>query len=281
MRSALLTALVMCAFAGNSILNRLALAGGHIDAVAFGVIRLTSGAIVLGALSLGLRRGLPLASRRRWIEAPALALYVFGFSLAYLRLDAGTGALVLFGGVQVVMFAAAVPGRPPPRRWIGALVALAGLAFLSGGFAGGALGVPLMTAAALGWGIYSLSGRSAGDPLAATAANFVLAGAGALLLTPLLVPAGAVPTAQGVSLAVASGAVTSGLGYALWYAVLPRLAPETAGVAQLTVPVFAILGGAFLLAEEPSARTLVACAVILGGVALSLLPQRRMGSSGS
>ena len=281
MRLVLLTALVMCAFAGNSILNRLALADGAMDAMAFGVIRLVAGAVMLGALALGTGRVLPLGDRRRWIEAPALALYVFGFSLAYLRLEAGTGALVLFGGVQVVMFgAAAVAGRPPLRRWLGAAVALAGLALLSGGLGGAALGVPLMLAAALGWGLYSLSGRGAGDPLAATAANFVLAAAAAVLLSPLLAWGGEV-TWHGALLAVLSGAVTSGLGYALWYAVLPRLAPEVAGLAQLSVPVIAILGGAILIGEAPSARTLLACAVILAGVALGLLPQRRIGSSGS
>ena len=281
MRYALLTAVVMCAFAGNSILNRLALAGGHIDPVMFGVVRLAAGALVLVALSLGLRRGLPLASRRRWIEAPALALYVFGFSLAYLRLDAGTGALILFGGVQAVMFAAAIPNRPPLRRWIGAAVALTGLAVLSGGLSGATAGVPLMAAASLGWGIYSLSGRSTGDPLAATAANFTLAGIAALVLAPLILAPDAAPTLGGIALAVTSGAITSGLGYALWFAVLPRLSPETAGLAQLTVPVIAILGGALFLAEVPTALTVIASAVILGGVALGLLPQRRIGSRGS
>ena len=281
MRYALLTTVVMCAFAGNSILNRLALAGGHIDPVMFGVVRLAAGALILVALSLELRRGLPLASRRRWIEAPALALYVFGFSLAYLRLDAGTGALILFGGVQAVMFAAAIPNRPPLRRWIGAAVALTGLAVLSAGLSGATAGVPLMAAASLGWGIYSLSGRSTGDPLAATAANFTLAGIAALVLAPLILAPDAAPTLGGIALAVTSGAITSGLGYALWYAVLPRLSPETAGLAQLTVPVIAILGGALFLAEVPTALTVIASAVILGGVALGLLPQRRIGSRGS
>ena len=281
MRYALLTTVVMCAFAGNSILNRLALVGGHIDPVMFGVVRLAAGALILVALSLELRRGLPLASRRRWIEAPALALYVFGFSLAYLRLDAGTGALILFGGVQAVMFAAAIPNRPPLRRWIGAAVALTGLAVLSAGLSGATAGVPLMAAASLGWGIYSLSGRSTGDPLAATAANFTLAGIAALVLAPLILAPDAAPTLGGIALAVTSGAITSGLGYALWYAVLPRLSPETAGLAQLTVPVIAILGGALFLAEVPTALTVIASAVILGGVALGLLPQRRIGSRGS
>ena len=281
MRAVFLTALVMCAFAGNSILNRMALSGGGMDAFAFGAIRLVAGAAVLAVLAAGLGRGLPLGDRRRWVEAPTLALYVFGFSLAYLRLDAGTGALILFGGVQVVMFAAAIPRRPPLRRWIGAAVALAGLALLSGGPGGDMSGMVLMSAAALGWGLYSLSGRGAGDPLAATAANFVLAGAGALALSPLFLSLDAPLTARGILLAVLSGAVTSGLGYALWYSVLPRLAPEAAGLAQLCVPVIAILGGAVLIGESASARTLAACAVILGGVALGLLPQRRIDSRGS
>ena len=281
MRLALLTALVMCAFAGNSILNRLALSDGQMDAVVFGVIRLVSGAAALAALATGRRRGLPLRDRRRWVEVPALVLYVFGFSLAYRRLDAGTGALILFGGVQVVMFAAAISDRPPLRRWIGAAIALAGLALLAEALRGDLAGVLLMSAAAVGWGLYSLSGRGVGDPLAATTANFVLAGAASLMLVPFLLPSLAGLPLRGVGLAVLSGAVTSGLGYALWYGVLPRLASEVAGLAQLCVPVIAILGGAVVIGEVPSGRTLAACLVILGGVALGLVPQRRMASSGS
>ena len=246
------------------------------DALWFGVIRLGAGTVTLVAMVRLTGRRLPLWSRRRWIEAPALALYVFGFSLAYRQLDAGTGALILFGGVQIVMFAGAVAARPPLRRWIGGAMAVAGLALLSGGQAGPLLGVACMTASALGWGVYSLSGRRAGDPIAVTAANFVLAGAGSLLLVPFVVGAGAPIPARGVVLAVLSGAFTSGLGYALWYTVLPRLAAEVAGLAQLTVPVIAIASGAVLLAELPAGRTLLACAIILGGVTLGLVPRRRV-----
>ena len=277
----LLTALVMCAFAANSVLNRMALADGEAEPFAFGVLRLVAGALALSAICLASRRSLPVRERRRWVEAPALALYVFGFSLAYTRLDAGTGALILFAGVQVVMFSAAIPSRPPLRRWLGAGIALAGLTVLSGGLHGSGPGIALMSAAALGWGIYSISGRSAGDPLAATAANFVLAGGAALLLWPIFGESVELPSARGALLAILSGAVASGLGYALWYAVLPRLAPEAAGLAQLTVPVIAFAAGATLLGELPAAQALAACAVILGGVALGLLPQRRIGSSAS
>ena len=275
MRLFLLTALVMTAFAGNSVLNRMALLDGRMDAVAFGAIRLVAGAVALAALVLVSRRSLPLLSPRRLIEAPALALYVFGFSLAYRKLDAGTGALILFGGVQVVMFAGALASRPPPRRWIGAAVAICGLALLAAGGTGGTGAMVLMAAAAAGWGVYSLSGRRSGDPLSDTAANFGLAALAALVGVPLLPQGEAALSGGGIALAVLSGAVTSGLGYALWYTVLPRLPAEAAGLAQLSVPVIAILAGAVLLGEAPPLRTVAACAVILGGVALGLAPARR------
>ncbi|RFU12762.1 DMT family transporter [Rhodobacteraceae bacterium W635] len=289
MRLFLLTALTMLAFAANSILNRMALAAGDIDAMGFAVIRVAAGAAVLVLLAIVQRRRLPLVAPGRAAGVMSLCLYLIGFSVAYLRLDAGLGALILFGCVQITMFAGAViAGETVPRaRWIGAGVALIGLAWLV--WPAGAVQVPLlgtlfMALAGAGWGVYSLAGRKSGDPLAATAANFLLAvpvcGAAALLLPGAAEPPAITP--RGVVLAGLSGAVTSGLGYALWYSVLPRLDSAVAGLVQLTVPVIAILGGIALLGEGVSLRLAAAGAVVLGGIAYGLLaPQRRIGSSGS
>lgn len=278
-----LTALTMVAFAANSLLNRAALADGATGPAAFAAIRLVSGAICLAALA-AMRRGLPpLLVRRRWTGAGALSLYMLGFSFAYVALDAGLGALLLFGVVQVTMFSAAVTSgeRPPAARWIGAALALGGLAWLVWP---GTVAPPdptavlLMVAAGVGWGVYSLAGRSAADPLAETAANFLAAAPLALLVWALLPDA---VSGKGAMLAVVSGAVTSGLGYALWYSVLPRLLASVAALAQLTVPVIAVAGGVLLLGEGLTLRLVLASAVILGGVAFGVVAQRRIGSRAS
>ncbi|WP_071672878.1 DMT family transporter [Nioella nitratireducens] len=289
MRLVALTALTMLAFAANSLLNRMALAGGDIDATGFAIVRVASGAAVLVVLSLVQRRGLPILAPGRIVGALSLVLYLMGFSIAYIRLDAGLGALILFGMVQITMFAGAVIARDTvaPARWIGSGVALVGLGWLVS--PAGALSVPpfgaaVMALAGIGWGLYSLVGRKAGDPLAATAANFLLA-APVCLILPMVLPTqmGAMPmTARGIGLACVSGAVTSGLGYALWYSLLPRLETAVAGLVQLSVPVIALVGGVLLLGETATPRLVLAAAIVLGGIAFGLLaPQRRMGSSGS
>lgn len=272
MRLFLLTAVVMVAFAANSVLNRMAVGAGEIGAVEFALIRVLAGAVVLLALvawrGLGWR-GASLAG------VAGLSVYLFGFSLAYGQLDAGTGALVLFGVVQVTMFAGALlAGEAVPAwRWAGAGLALAGLAVLVAPAGGAWLGFAAMAAAGVGWGVYSLAGRGARDALAATAGNFALAlvpAAGVALVAG--VEFGTV-TGRGVALAVVSGAVTSGLGYALWYAVLPALGAGRAAVAQLTVPLIAAAGGAVLMGEAVGWRFAVAAALVLGGVAWASLPR--------
>lgn len=283
-RLALLTAATMVAFAANSVLNRWALLDGATGPAAFQALRVVSGAACL-ALLLLLKGGLPrLLVRGRALGSGSLMLYMAGFSFAYVVLDAGVGALILFGGVQVTMFAGAVLSgeRPGPARWIGAIVAFGGLVWL---LWPGAVGAPpvgpalLMAAAALGWGLYSLHGRGASDPLAETGANFICAAPLALALW-LVLPDGM--STQGAVLAVISGAATSGLGYALWYTVLPGLDRAVAALAQLTVPVIAVIGGILLLGETASLRLVLASAVVLGGVAFGVLaPQRSIGSSGS
>jgi drug/metabolite transporter (DMT)-like permease len=287
MRLAALTALVMTAFAANSILNRMAVGPGLIGATDFALIRAVAGAAMLVALVLVQRRALPLLSRRRIPGALGLAVYLLGFSFAYLAIDAGIGALILFGGVQLTMFAGAVLAGEamPSRRWIGAGLAMAGLAWLvwpTDAVALPPLATVAMLAAALGWGVYSLVGRRATDPLAETAANFILAAplcALALLAVPGVGPSA---TGQGVALAILSGAVTSGLGYALWYAVLPRLEASVSGLVQLSVPVIAMAGGVLLLNEAVTPRMAGAALVTLGGIAYGLGAfQRTRGSSGS
>ena len=269
MRLALTVALVMIAFAANSVLNRLALDGGWAGPGAFAAVRLASGAAVLALLVRLSGRRMPWApAGRRAAGAATLAVYVLGFSFAYLTLAAGTGALILFGGVQVTMFAGALIGgeRPSPARWAGAALAAAGVAWLcwpAGGTAPDPLGAALMGAAAVGWGLYSLLGRRAGDPLGNTAANFAVAAPAGLVAWAVAQDGMA---AEGLALAVLSGAVTSGLGYALWYRVLPALAASAAALAQLTVPVIAQAGGALVLGEALTGRFAVAAALVAAGV---------------
>lgn len=279
MRLFLLTALTMIAFAANSILNRQALAAQLIDPVAFGQVRLVAGAATLTVLSLALARGHGLLRQASLAGVLSLFVYVFGFSAAYVALDAGLGALLLFGTVQLTMIVGAIlrGERPGPRRLVGAAVAFLGLAWLlwpaGGGAAPAALPAVMMIAAGVGWGIYSLAGRRVSDPLSATAANFLYAAVAALALwvvMPTGAAAGTALSTAGLALAVISGAVTSGLGYALWYHVLPLLQATQAAVAQLTVPVIALAGGALLLGEAPGASVILASAVVLGGVALSV-----------
>lgn len=272
MRLLLITILTMVAFAANSVLNRSAVASFDTGPEAFAVIRTIAGAVTL-MLLLALRgQGRAFGAwSQRLPGAAMLALYMAGFSLAYRSLEAGIGALILFGGVQITMFAGAFVGREPipTWRWIGAGVSMTGLLVLvwpSGGSAPSLAGALLMAAAAVGWGFYSLLGRKVSDPLAATAWNFLLA-------VPLVAPLallGLSGTAAGYGLAVVSGAVTSGLGYALWYKIVPQLGATRAAVAQLSVPVIATLGGVLLLSEPASLRLAIATCLVLGGIAVSL-----------
>ena len=256
----------------NSLLCRLALQQGGIDPASFASVRLVSGALLLAAI-VRLRAGPPAAARTDWLAAAMLWLYVAGFSFAYLTLSAGTGALILFGAVQVTMFTAGLRSgeRFTAAAWAGLMLAVAGLLYLvSPGLAAPPpLGAALMAIAGFAWGIYSLRGRGAGDPVAATAGNFLRAAPLALLLSAAFASAFQA-TFSGVALAVASGALTSGLGYVVWYAALPGLSALRAASVQLSVPPLAALGGALLLAEAVSLRLLLASAAILGGIALVL-----------
>ncbi len=277
MRLVLLTALALTAFAANSVLNRFAVGMGQIDPVSFAVVRLLAGAAMLAVL-VGFRS---LAGGVVWPGWPGrlagvlgLTFYLFAFSLAYVALDAGAGALILFGAVQITMFGGALLARDvvPRLRWAGAGMAFSGLVVLLWPGMGVPLSLPhavLMAGAGVGFGVYSLAGRRAGDPLAGTAWNFVLSvplGLAAGLALGVM-PAGT--TGLGVLLAVVSGAVTSGLGYAIWYSVVPALGSGRAAVAQLSVPVLTALAGIVFLGEAVDARFIAAAAFVLGGVALA------------
>lgn len=281
MRLVVLTSLVMLAFAANSVLNRAALLAPEIDALSFAWIRTASGALALLVLVAVKERGLPLAGPLRPLGALSLAVYMLGFSLAYVAIDTGVGALILFGGAQATMFIGArVMGEHvPPARWIGAGVALVGLAWLcwpSESFALSPVHAALMVAAAFAWGVYSLVGRRAGPPLRASAANFLLA-APLCIIVAFAMPVqldGAETTARGITLALLSGVVTSAMANAVWYAVLPHLKASVAGLAMVTVPVIALVGGVVFLGEAVSLRLVLASVLVLSGVALGVLAPR-------
>lgn len=281
MRLILLTTLVMIAFAANSILGRWAIGPGHMDATGFGLLRLGSGAAMLWVLCVLQGQRSTEGWRRSLAGGASLTLYMVGFSVAYAALDAGLGALVLFGVVQVSMFGwGLIRGQATaPLQILGAGLALAGLAYVV--WPGGEVTAPLwavlsMGAGGLGWGIYSLVGRGAKAPLPASAANFALA---TLMILPAVwaLGGGSVVTPFGCLLAVISGAVTSGLGYALWYRVLPQIAGPVAATVQLSVPVIAILAGTLLLGEPLGPRLILGTLAVLGGIAVVIFcaPKRR------
>ena len=267
-----LAAAAMLAFAANSILCRLALQQEAIDPASFGTIRLVSGAIALGVI-VRLRSGRRSSSHVDWFAAAMLFVYVVFFSFAYLSLSAGTGALILFGAVQLTMLGWGLWSgeRFTPVAWFGLFLAVAGLGYLvSPGIAAPRfLGAVLMAVAGLAWGIYSLRGRGVADPLTATAGNFARAAPFALMLS-VFFAFKAHADAAGIGLAIASGALTSGIGYVIWYAALSRLSAMRAATVQLSVPLIAAFGGVAFLSESLTLRLVVASAAILGGIALVL-----------
>ncbi len=272
MRLILITVLVMIAFAANSVLTRFAINGGYIDPTGFALLRVTSGAVVLSSL-LWLRGGaLQLMNRQRFFGASMLALYIIGFSLAYLTLDAGLGALILFASVQIGMFAhAALFGVGlSARQATGAAVAFPGLVLVLWPGVGvdvDLAGAFLMIAAGLGWAAYTISGKGSANPLANTAANFVIC---VPLVACLLLFKTTSFTSFGVFLGVICGGITSGLGYALWYSVLPKIPQSNAAVIQSSVPVIAIIAGAVLLSEPLGLKVVVATGLVLGGILLAV-----------
>jgi len=272
-----LTIAALIGFAANSLLCRTALGDGAIDAASFTLIRIGSGAGVLALIVLAHRGS--FAGAGSWPSGAALFAYAAAFSFAYLRLTTATGALILFATVQTTMITYGVVRGDRPRmlEWGGIAIAACGLIalVLPGLAAPDPIGALLMAAAGVAWGVYSLRGRGAKRPLATTADNFLRAVPFAALLLIALPIAGGTVSITGVVLAAASGAIASGLGYSLWYAALPHLAPARAAIVQLAVPVIAAAGGAAILGESVTLRLTGATAAILGGIALALAARRR------
>jgi drug/metabolite transporter (DMT)-like permease len=278
MRLAFLTAFTLIAFAANSLLCRMALGGHFIDPVSFTTLRLGSGAVALVALArVTAATGSPGVGGGTWVSGAALFVYALAFSLAYLSLSAGTGALILFASVQVTMIGAALRAgeRLTLTQWLGSLAAMGGLVYLvlPGIAAPDLPGAVLMGASGISWGLYSLRGRGSPHPVAMTAGNFARS-------APLALAASAVAFAaihlqpRGVLLALVSGMLTSGVGYVLWYTALRSLTTTQASLVQLAVPVLAAFGGLAFLSERLSFRLVMASILILGGVALAVTPRR-------
>ena len=272
LQTSLLTTLTMIAFASNSVLNRLALGQNTIDATSYTTVRLISGAVMLFMIASLYRKNEQLILRGSWISAAFLFLYAITFSFAYLSLTAGTGALILFGSVQITMIIAALNSgeRPHIFEWIGLFLALGGLVYLvfPGLAAPPPLGSVLMTIAGIAWGFYSIRGRGSNNPLAVTAGNFVYA-IPMILLIRLVSLSNIHVSTNGILLATLSGALASGMGYVIWYAALRGLTTIRAAIVQLSVPVIAAWSGVIFLAENISLRLLVAGVFILGGITLT------------
>jgi drug/metabolite transporter (DMT)-like permease len=278
LRTITFTALALVAFAANSVLCRIALSQATIDAATFSTIRLTAGAATLLLITVLTRGGAP-GVETSWISAAMLFLYAVPFSFAYIRLTTGAGALILFGCVQLTMMSAALWSgeRPHPLQWLGLGLALGGLMYLvlPGLAAPSLLGASLMALAGFSWGVYSLRGRGAADPLAQTTNNFVRTVPLVVVVSLFTMPQFHVQR-KGVLLAVASGALASGLGYVVWYQALRGLTATRAAVVQLLVPILAAVGGVIFLAEAISLRLAVAAVIVLGGIALALIGRERL-----
>lgn len=274
-RIAALTSLAMVAFACNSLLCRVALKHTGIDAASFTTIRLISGAAMLW-LVVRISRGTQ-TGRGNWPSAFALFVYAAGFSFAYVSLPASTGALLLFGAVQATMIGHGIWAGERLRRLqlVGLVLALGGLVglLLPGLSAPPLLGSLLMLSAGVAWGVYSLRGKGAGDPTRVTAGNFLRAVPIAAALS-ILMHSGASLDSAGLLYAVASGAVASGIGYAIWYTALPALKATSAATVQLSVPVIAAMGGIVFLDESATVRLVLASVAILGGIALVILEKQ-------
>ena len=276
LRVLVLTSLAMLAFAGNSLFCRLALKHTNIDAASFTTIRLLSGAAMLWLVVRVRNSG--HAGRGSWVSALALFAYAAGFSFAYVNLSVATGALLLFGAVQATMIGVGIwrGERLHGPQLIGLLLAVGGLIglLLPGLSAPPPKAAALMLGAGVAWGLYSLRGKGAGDSTKVTAGNFLLAVPMALTVS-VLHRHGTSLDHAGVLYAIASGALASGLGYAIWYAALPALQATTAAVVQLCVPVITTLGGLAFLGEPITPRVMLASGAILGGIALVVLGAQR------
>jgi drug/metabolite transporter (DMT)-like permease len=271
--TAALTVLALIAFAANSVLCRLALAEPIIDPASYTAVRLITGAVTLWIVA-GFQGGRSFGkSGGNWISAAMLFLYAATFSFAYVSLSAGTGALILFAAVQITMISVglATGERPEILEWLGLLIAISGLIYLvsPGITAPSIVGSVLMASAGIAWGIYSLRGRGASDPVAVTTDNFLRTVPLAIGLILLWLSTLSI-TPMGFLWAALSGSITSGLGYVFWYAALPRLTATRAATVQLIPAPLAALGGVVVLSEAISLRLVISTVVILGGVGLAI-----------
>jgi drug/metabolite transporter (DMT)-like permease len=277
--TALLTSLALLAFASNSLLTRLALGAGAMDAATFTTVRLAAGACVLAAIVRAQGHRLWSGGGGRGVVGPlSLFAYAAPFTFAYLRIGAATGALILFGAVQITMIGAGIAAgeRPRLRSWLGIAAAAAGLAWLTlpALRRPDPIGSALMVVAGCAWGVYSLAGKKATNALAANARSF--AGAVPLAVAVNLIAMSSVKVSgRGLVLAAISGGVTSGVGYAIWYRALRGLTATQAGILQLSVPVIAAAGAVAFLGESVSSRLAIAGAAVIGGVALVLSDRAR------
>ena len=268
-----LTLLALIAFAANSLFCRLALAEPIIDPASYTAVRLITGAVALWIIAVLRPNGSFGKSGGSWISAAMLFLYAVTFSFAYISLSAGTGALILFAAVQITMIAVGLymGERPGILEWLGLLIAIAGLIYLvsPGITAPSTAGSVVMATAGIAWGVYSLRGRGASNPVRVTTDNFLRTVPLAIAVVLLRLPELTI-TPRGFLWAALSGSVTSGVGYVLWYAALPRLTATRAATLQLAVPVLAAIGGVTVLSEAVSLRLVISAVVILGGVGLAL-----------
>jgi drug/metabolite transporter (DMT)-like permease len=285
----ILTSLVMIAFASNSLLCRAALTQTNIDAASFTFVRIVSGAAALWIV-LKMQRRLrvertasPLVERSAgtWLSALALFVYAAAFSFAYNTLAAGTGALLLFGAVQatMILWGLGRGERLHAIQIVGLVAAVTGLVVLvfPGLSAPPLIGSILMLAAGVAWGIYSLRGKGEKHPASATAGNFLRALPMAAAVSIMLIPWARLDLA-GIGYAVLSGAITSGLGYVIWYRALGGLKAASAATVQLSVPVLAATGGILLLGEPITLRYVLASIAVLGGIALVVIEKESIAT---
>jgi drug/metabolite transporter (DMT)-like permease len=284
-KTLILTILALIAFAANSVLCRSALGENNIDAASFTVIRLFSGALVLLAILIIRNHKTSFPSKGGWFSSCMLFLYAITFSFAYITLDTGTGALILFGSVQITMILLSVisGNRLHITEWLGVSVAFAGFVYLilPGLSAPSLTGFMLMMVAGIAWGIYTLKGKGSKNPLSDTTYNFLRTTPVVIVLLIITIH-NAHYSSDGILLAILSGSVASGIGYTVWYLALGGLTATQAAVVQLSVPVIAAFGGVIFISEAITLRLTLSALLILGGILLVVLGrnyyvQKRLG----
>jgi drug/metabolite transporter (DMT)-like permease len=277
MKTFLLTTFALLCFAFNSILCRIALKSGEIDAPGFTAIRLISGVVILLIIFQFFGKKDVETQRGSWLSAICLFTYAICFSFAYIELTTATGALILFGSVQMTMIAAALfkGERPQILEWIGLIFAFGGLVYLvfPGLSAPPIFSSALMISAGIAWGFYTLRGKGSKNPLAETMGNF-LRSVPLVVLISLPFLSQIHLSNKGILLAILSGAIASGVGYSVWYAALKYHTATRAAILQLSVPAIASIGGVIFLSEIISTRLIFASLSILGGIGLAIFGQK-------